>query len=670
MHHCQHTKNSTRAGFSSVLSIITIFIIVMGLVVVGTKRAMLGLDTKRDSLLRSDYAQKEEAFQQALLRILPERAMKGMDSGSKIGNEDDLVSWSRIFRDAIRDANAANDAGDLSDDILSKILEDGVISGNTGSTELTVANFNTASVKDLQGVSGRATSIPIAGHDFPPEWSVLASGQTLDSLGPVVSLNKTYTNGGSSGDAFGMVEYPNVRFGYAEAGSEIVARHNWWAISVDFSEGDRESTGIADGKKKYLLSLYEIPSQLPITADALMEFGNWDRQKVTIDGRVYASSATQVGNQMGTQDIAGIATRDGVDFSNMSVIEGIDDSMVSRDDFEAQHANLYEDEIFFPISQVGDGTKVAFLPINPGRDFYTDYYVDGAYDDLNSHSDSAWDQYARGSKKCQIRVVIVDTSPMTSEYPAQVNTIKVLARGADGSDVVRYYYRLEFPEVLDTSHPGAQHITWETSSQTFPFSVDEIENIDGNGGAQSSLNIDFAKLANYITNDLSLSLDDNHTLVVTHQAAARDGYYVNSERFSFPPDDDDIALVINGATDMTVWGNQGFSLVSNMRTYFDNDFNVVDRSSGAGRGSPPPVSIFTPEQRFSTLYIMDVDITGRIHVVHTETGESVDPLEIRGRDGTVNDSSTSSFNLGQIKRVEDLPPIFFMNWLVVVRELR
>jgi len=80
----------------------------------------------------------------------------------------------------------------------------------------------------------------------------------------------------------GIVPYPNIRFGFMQPGDNMVARRVWWRVPVLYQTAlqtiEAQTAGTTVTRypgmvANYVLSIYEIPSQLPITGNANIQLG-------------------------------------------------------------------------------------------------------------------------------------------------------------------------------------------------------------------------------------------------------------------------------------------------------------------------------------------------------------------------------------------------------------
>ncbi len=127
----------------------------------------------------------------------------------------------------------------------------------------------------------------LLGNGFPlPLQTASSSVLDRDKDYPIVSDSKIYGDLASSGvelsvsdyPKWNIIPYPEIRFGYCAPGQPFVAKRNWWAFSMSLGEHDGllKSYARGDGsigERDFIVSLYEIPSQLAISAESFMSLG-------------------------------------------------------------------------------------------------------------------------------------------------------------------------------------------------------------------------------------------------------------------------------------------------------------------------------------------------------------------------------------------------------------
>jgi hypothetical protein len=152
------------------------------------------------------------------------------------------------------------------------------------------------------------------------------------------------------------------------------------------------------------------------------------------------------------------------------------------------------------------------------------------------------------------------------------------------------------------------------------------------------------------------------------------GLNSSARKPAIPCTDSDYGVILRECANLKPF-TKGFSLVTNLRLYIGDDFNTIPYDSG----SSPPCSLFTPEKRYG----VDVDpfavsLTGQIGSL--AKGDKINasdadpamvrPLDSTGGSGAALGAGRINVNLKPITKPGDLPPIYMMNWLVVLEERR
>jgi len=137
-------------------------------------------------------------------------------------------------------------------------------------------------------------------------------------------------------------------------------------------------------------------------------------------------------------------------------------------------------------------------------------------------------------------------------------------------------------------------------------------------------------------------------------------------------------VILQECADLTSF-TKGFSLVTNLRLYFGDDFNTTAATPPAGYTPAgtyyPPCSIFTPEKRYGVeVDPFGVNFSGQVGSVIKEDDPlhpaPVRPLDSKTMSGATVAASHIHVNLRPIIHPADLPPISMMNWLVLLEERR
>lgn len=134
-------------------------------------------------------------------------------------------------------------------------------------------------------------------------------------------------------------------------------------------------------------------------------------------------------------------------------------------------------------------------------------------------------------------------------------------------------------------------------------------------------------------------------------------------------------VILQECADLTTF-TKGFSLVTNLRTYIGDDFNIVAMAPPSDYTLPgpfyPPVSLFAPERRYGVeVDPFAVKIDGQVGSLASENEETpVRPMDSKTVTGGALAANRITVNLKPIRHPAALPPITMMNWLLVIEELR
>ncbi len=638
----------------------TLVVIVTGLICISILGAAYQLrinsqDGQKTAQVKADYSQREDAILRALVGIVPNKAMQAMQDGSSASATS--YSWKTIFEEAIAtaDAESALSAAEMT----ALGVPSGARNGNSGDSQ--IANVSTM----ISAVSGSGLVTPgISGYDlgidYPPTLSY--SGSADDATYPIISTNKEWASNSagytalstSSYSDFNLIPYPQIRFGYVAPGDYFVAKRNWWAFNVTYGAADSAITGIPQETRTYVLSIYEVPSQLPISADAFAEFGNYaDGQAwstdVNIDGGVYAETVRADSGMAFDR----LASRYGFDATSDMTVGG--DSVSA--DFQtdgSQDTKLAASGEYFAASVSANAGRVAFIPINPGFDFYQ--YLDVSRDQ-NTISDTRWSDYALGGYQARMRLIVNDVSASNNQLPTSI-TFTYRKSGLQSVTWTRG----------DVDNP------WPTKSQeeqsggaTIPFQTE----VTGDGTA--CLTVDMALLEAYL-DGLDASLGNNRSIVINPDNTNN----LDIIEPTFPSTDGQMGVVLRGTEDLTGWP-KGFSIVTNLRIYIAEDFNIVEGTapsdSGLDGSEPfyPPVSLFSPEKRWGAdVYAREIDFAGTVQSLSKSGTDAapVNPLDFKTGTGQSLSAGDLSADLNLIRSPAELPPIHMMNWLVTVERVQ
>lgn len=652
------SRRRSRAFIANAMVITIAMVIVTGIAFAFRQHAR-SLDVQAKTQVRIDYTQKEDALLRALLQVVPNKAIGAMQTGSAINGSSH--SWPAIFQEAIALANAetALDPGML------ELLGTGLFSANPGDGSLGAVSSFIAPVAGSGALVNpgdtRETGMllgPIGDKLPAPLHASQSNHHALDALYPIISQSKAHSQGWTKGlhlspadyPLYNLLEYPDIRFGYARPGDLFVAKRNWWAFSITFgASGD--GIGVPGVKKNYVLSIYEIPSQLPMSAAGFMSVGQHG------DGSAWSNAQIRGGvfaDRLQTQGTVAVAdglfsARSSLAFSSSTTVDGV----TLGNDFDAlgvrESREAGDPGGFHRASVGGNVGRVAFIPLNTGTSFLS-MQNDGASN--TRLSPTGWHSYTNGAIQASMRVEIRRMQSASVQLPT---SIRFRYRNPSGNLVSRTYTR------------GS---SWPTPNQSggsaFPFQTETLDI------GRHALVIHLDKLPAFL-NSLSdaAGLGVNHSLLVHVNPA-----HSSVNQPSVPSTAADPAIVLRGGADMSPF-TSGFSLVSILRAYVSESLNAVPIPAPAGSGLPsdepffPPISLFAPEKRFGDSLSFDqpIEIAGQLNSLKVSSSDAFRPLDlVSGADELVHTNQIKA-NLSMLRSPAQLPPIHLMNWLVTIEEI-
>lgn len=713
------TRHARSRGYLTYLTVLSLGIILVALMISAYRTALQAQEVQKEVGLRVDYADKEDAVLRGIVSLLPNRAIRAMQQGSDQAGVRDGLRWQRLFSDALDQANARTS---ITADELAALGKGGAIVANSGdsSYDQILTTFDPIEPDphtwDVSPGTGRLID---EGRGYPPLLDALDDNDlSRDRLYPIISSAKRYgaraqTQLGASVidySDFNILPYPEIHFGYAQPGEGFVAKHNWWAVSIDLAQDDSGATGVEEFERDFIISLYEIPSQLAISAEAFTMLGQhgdgsaW--QNTTIEGGVFSTRATVADNWA----LDRVAGRRGLEISASA---SIGTRQFDTNPFEAGVRETYEIDHgeFMPVYLSSESGRAAFVPINRGAEFFDRYALDAdsgtaEFDfETNTLSSTTWNEYSVGALQCAVWIDITDVVGPADPTPTEV-TMSYLKNGVRETLVTRL-------DGLPSGPPPAGYIKVAVENQTVHF--DEV--VDLAYGKEGRFYYQQAQTGDIVFNNARFGdpylnvLKDGyyrpsppfsaemlhgtrHCLVVYPErleafldALGADDLSVNHSVSvnvdhtdpdidipSFPAAVDDYGLILRESGDLSAFP-VGFSLVSNLRMYLADDFNVVATSPPVGSGLPepfyPPSSLFAPEKRYGGDYDpLALDIGGQVGSLAGDSETQVNLLDMTTASGAAMAHDRVTVNLSPIAHPAALPPVTMMNWLVVVKERR
>jgi len=659
-------------GYVSYVMVLSVAILLTLLMTYAWRNSARVLDIQRDIQVRADFINKEDAFLRSVVAIVPNRAIRCMQSGSETNSTTTTpLLWGTIFSDALDQANARNS---ISTSVATNLNLSTTFKGNSGDSTLTniTAMVDPIQADDTYTFSGISTTLTryvasgmnhTLGTGFPPPLNTDDTGpgtgsdistQMGDIFYPIISTKKYYgaLASGNAGVAlavasypqFNKIKYPKINFGYALPGDWFVAKRNWWAFSVNLYQNDFGTR--IDQERDYVLSIYEIPSQLAVSANAFTALGAYGSgeqwQNVSITGRVFAGKA-QV---EGSTTLGNLAARRSMTLSSGSTIGGT--SFAGSNPFTPGLREQYEitnntTGDSYPVSLPSESGRAVFVPINRGTDFFDRYALSA---EANTLSRTTWNNYSVGALQCAMKLDVADVTSTTNQMPV----------------TLRFTYKKAGADVVKTLTVNSS--AFDSATPPVPFNVLLLP------GSKPCVVIKPQRFAAYLT-----SLGADSTAVNNSISVNADYTQTRVRKPALPCLDTDIGVVLNECSDLTSF-TKGFSLVTNMRLYIGDDYNIVATTPPTGSGLPspfyPPSSLYAPERRYGT----DVDpwkvqLSGQVGSLGADDLTTpLRPLDMKTGTGATMAAANMTVNLSPITHPAALPPITMMNWLIVLEERR
>jgi hypothetical protein len=708
------------AGFASYVLVLSTSLILTVLMVLTYQRAVSAQRVQSSVQLRLDYSEKEDAILRSIVAITPNRAIRAMQSGSSASSSvSGPLRWRNIFTEAL---NLANAKSSIPSNLLTALNVPGARIGNSGDSALASPDriYNQISgVNDDLDTSYASAGINRSlGIGFPvPLTAVNATVVDRDRTYPIISNDKYYGTLAQGGVGlpvatypnFNLLTYPQINFGYAKPGDRFVAKRNWWAFSMNIASHDKSLTKVTRPSRDFVVSIYEVPSQLAISASSFMSLGEYASgdawQNVSIAGGVFAGKA----EVKGETSFSSLSSRRGMTLSSDSTIGG--QSFSGNNPFTPGTREAYQITTgdFFPVSLASESGKVAFVPINRGADYF-DRLAHSA--ETNTLSTTTWNNYSIGALQCAMRLDITQVTSATNKMPTTLRfsymkggvrqnlTINLNSSGFTGlppgylyacDEGQTYNFGSAIVDVAYGKNGTYAYQTGVTGSVTFnnarfgdplvgtlkagyykpsyPFEVKLM------ASGKICLALYPQRFRSFLASLNADSTAVNHSIVVNADYTTTSGS-INITKPAIPCTDLDYGLIIQECANLTSF-TKGFSIVSNLRTYIGDDFNIVAATPPTGYTPAsgvfyPPCSMFVPEKRFG----VDVDpfavkMAGQVGSLASDTAANpIRPLDSKNMSGNAMTADRIAVNLRPIIHPAELPPITMMNWLVVLEERR
>jgi hypothetical protein len=646
---------------------------IIGLAFIVTVAAFLvaasnGQDTARLASAKVDVATREDALMREILQYTASGLLPGTNGVT--GNPS---TWTTIMTNAVTQLHATTyadpvelaaitglsglttantgDTGGTSLAIFQGYLNSEVPFGGTTTLLNLDPNYLTAVEPPLMTWSGNTTLTTATALTTPQEFFLGSqySSTSSTTAAPVTNL--------SASQRWGNISYPNVRFGYKQPGNIFIARRVWWEIPVLYSTGQQivqaqlSPTPIyryPSSLANYILSVYEIPSQLPISGNANLQIG------LNADGTAWGSAINVTGSIYGGQiqlspgSYTGVSSRQQVNILTGATVGGTPyaasaDSLFDQPGTRETMAVQQTPGAAAPVSVAGNDGKVLIVPVMPGNQFY-----------MSVAAPTHWDLYARPYYRCRIRIIISGTNSTIIYNASQTPQINTAAGAITVQTIVS----------ADTSSPSPlpdQILGFPDSTATSNTTVTQTS--IAAGGLPAYMNY-----TSTAAGDRNLLIVDIPTMISTlgsGTAAQLYSIYIGSNPTvepatppsPAPPPYTEPGIGITNCNDLHLF-TSGLSIVTNQTLYLLGSFNQV--------ATTPPTSIYAPQVRYGMSgAVAPVALTGQISLdpISTPTPGSaatpvpVNPLSLVNAAGTAIPVSSISATFGEITNPALIPPI-------------
>jgi hypothetical protein len=647
-----------------------------------------GQDTARLATAKVDIATREDALMREILQYSATGLLPGTD-----GITGPPATWTTIMTNAVTQLHATTYADPVELAAISGLS--GVITANTGDTGGTALGIFKGYLNSEVPFGGTSpgTILPNLDPTYlsavePPLmlWSGNASLSSATALTTPQEffLGSQYPAGVTSSvlklsvsNRWARILYPNVRFGYKQPGNLFVARRVWWEIPVLYQTTQQtvedQSTVFRypSAAATYVLSVYEIPSQLPISGNGNLQIG------LMADNTAWGSGIQVAGSIYGGQVQLSAGTYNAV--SSRQQVNVLSGATVGGVNYATSTNNLFDQPgtretmaltqtpgAAAPVSVAGNDGKVLLVPVMPGNQFY-----------MSVATPTHWDLYARPYYRCRIRIIISGTNS-TLIYNSATGAINSTA-GAGAIQVDVY-------TSADTTNRPDQLLGFLDSTATHTtYAQGYTGDTTGNGNAAYAWPT-APSWMNYTstgTADRNLLIIDIPTMVSTLgtgtasvDSAQLYSVYVGSSPTvepatppsPTPPPYTEPGIGITNCNDLSLF-TSGLSIVTNQTLYLLGSFNQVNITGGT---LPPPTSIYAPEVRYGMSgAISPVTLAGQVSVDPSSNAMLLtNPLSLVNASGTPIPATSISANLSEITDPTLIPPISRMSLMFTIEKER
>ena len=680
--HFQRKRSERGASLIMLVSIIGLaFIVTIAGFLVAASDSQ---DTARLASAKVDIATREDT----LMREILQQTATGMLPGTD-GFVGPILTWTQIMTLAANNLRATSyvDPTELTALQSAGAIPANVTLANTGDTGGALLGIfqGYSSEVPYGGTSGLANLVPVnaaLAAVEPPLMNWSSASNTLTAATALTTpqeffLGSLYTAVAapavaqlSASKRWGLIIYPNIRFGYKEPGDTFIARRVWWRIPLVYSTTQQtlEDQGGAtpiyrypSAPANYVLSAFEIPSQLPISGNANLQIGDnadgtaWGGG-VSITGSIYGSQIQLAG---GTY--SGLSSRQQVNVLNPATVGG---SAYSNSTFDAigtrETLALTTTPGAAPISVAGNDGKVLVVPVMPGNQFY-----------MSVAAPTHWDLYARPYYRCRIRIIISGTNSTLIYNPnasPQMSSAANAGAITVGVNFLPDTFSGQPDQILGfldsaatpaTGSPYTQTSYADPNSTLPPWLTYTSTGSTGSTPARNILIINVGAMVTALGSPpsqlYSIYVGSNPTTEPLIAATASDP-----------------GIAITGANDLSAFTN-GLSIVSNQTLYLLDAFNQV--------ATQYATSIFAPDVRYGISGITPASTTiiGQVSVDQASpltqalpTPTPGSPLQFLDASGNKISTSANTFTLSEITSPipAQMPPITRLTLLFTIERER
>jgi hypothetical protein len=618
-------------------------------------------DTARLASAKVDIANREDA----LMRVILQQTATGLLPGTD-GVTGAPATWTTIMTNAVNQLRATT------------YVDPAELAALPGLSGVTTANTGDTGGTSLGIFQGYNQEVPYGGTgplailaNLDPSYSsvveppLLTWSSTTGALSPSTALTtpQEFFLGSqySSSNRWGQITYPNVRFGYKQPGNLFVARRVWWRIPVFYSttqqivQAQVSPTQIyryPGVQANYILSAYEIPSQLPISGNANLQIG------LNADGTTWGSGIQVAGSiyggriQLSPGTYTGVSSRQQVNVLSGATVGGVTysssnaDSPFDQPGTRETMALTQTPGAAAPVSVAGNDGKVLLVPVMPGNQFYMSA----------AGTPTHWDLYARPYYQCRIRVIISGTNSTIIYSPNQTPQINTAA-GAITVQVIVLPDAASLPgQILGWLDSAASsNTTYVQTSYAAPNLPAYMNYTSTGAGDRNLLIIDVPTMVTTLGNG-----------TLAQNAPQLYSIYVGSNPTTEPATAataSDPGVAITNTNDLTAFTN-GLSIVSNQTLYLIGSFNQGT--------TKPPTSLYAPQVRYGMSgLIANVSLTGQVSVDPASSATpQVNPLNLVNASNTSIPAGSITASFSEITDPTKIPPIQRMSLMFTIEKER